>query len=306
MRHALVLMGQVTFPDVRNAVAPLDVRKFLRQTATLLPYAPDIPIDEDTRLVRALVEIPFGDGVTPAERLAPYTQVGVADEWCRIILKLRVRGSSALAHPEAMFGGEYIFDDDRSLVPAGRLLGARQRLLRPRARTLGVVLERSPGASELARVPPPPDERTSDTEFDAMVAELDKRVRPTVGGDAFLAPDPEGRALSVLAATVAAVLGDRSSQRWAGTKRVVRADTYRALFDALALEKYFDVAREVLERDHPHRRELYVPWPPGEPVVERDLGILTYQDGYLTLSPGAVLPSLPLLQTADGEGREEQ
>jgi hypothetical protein len=82
---------------------------------------------------------------------------------------------------------------------------------------------------------------------DDVVAELDKRIRPTVGGDVFLISDPVSRAVSVLAAIVAAVLGHKSCPRLAGKQRVVRADAYQALFDALDLGKHFDAAREVLE-----------------------------------------------------------
>ncbi len=270
----------------------LDVATFLRQTTALVPSVPDVPTDEDTRLVRALVEVPFGEGVTPNERLAPYARVGIAGDWFKVILPLRVRGGSALVHPEVVQAGEYALDEDNDLVPAGKLLGPRHTLLRPRARTLGVVLQRKPGGPELGRVPEA-EGRISDTLFDDLVADLDKRIRPSVGGDAFLAPDPPSRALSVLTATVAAVLGHPSCQRWAGKKRVVRADAYEALFDALDLGKYFDAAREVLERDHPYHRPLSAPWPPGEGVAERELGILRYRDGYLTLSAEHVLTSLP-------------
>jgi hypothetical protein len=306
MRQALVLMKQITLADVRNAVAHLDVPTFIRQTAPLVPSAPDVPNDEDTKLVRALLEVPLGVGTTLPERLAPYIHAGVTSDWQLLVLRLRVRGASALVHPEAVFSGEYIFDDNKNIVPAPRLLGPRDRLLTPRARTLRVVLERKPGGSDLAHVPPAPGARAPDALFNALVAELDKRVRPTVGGDAFLAPDPAGRALSVLAATVATVLGDRACQRWAGKARVVRADVYQRLFTALDLDPYFDVAREVLERDHPHRRGVVGPWPPGDGLQDRDLGILLYDEGYLTLSPTAVLRSVPLSIGYSDSMAEEQ
>jgi len=306
-RNALVLMRQVTLADVRAAASHLDVPTFLRQTSALVPYTPDVPTDEDTKLVRALIAIPLGAGTTIVERLAPYQQAGVVGDWRKIVCELHLRGHSALAHPEAVYGGDYTLDGN-GMLPAGRVLGPRQRLLRPRARTLKVTLERKPGDSELARILPTPVAATSDALFDALVEELEKRIRPTTGGDAFLAPDPASRALSVLASTVAAILSDASSQRGVGGLRVVRADVYKGIFDALGLDDYFDVAREVLERDHPHHRSISAPWPPGEGVEGRDLGIVEYRGGYMTLAPRAFLPSLPppLLGRAEGDPVEDR
>ena len=230
-RNALVLMRQVTLADVRAAASHLDVPTFLRQTSALVPYTPDVPTDEDTKLVRALIAIPLGAGTTIVERLAPYQQAGVVGDWRKIVCELHLRGHSALAHPEAVYGGDYTLDGN-GMLPAGRVLGPRQRLLRPRARTLKVTLERKPGDSELARILPTPVAATSDALFDALVE----------------------------------------------------------------------------ERDHPHHRSISAPWPPGEGVEGRDLGIVEYRGGYMTLAPRAFLPSLPppLLGRAEGDPVEDR
>ena len=291
--QALVLLPQVMMADVRNEIGALDVQAFIRQTAGLVPYVPDVPTDEDTQLVRALLEVPLGDGVTLSERFAPYIDAGVSLDWAPIVMPLHIRTGSALVHPQARAGSEFVYsgDDDDELVVADQL-GPRDRLLRPRARTLAVTLERTPGDSTLGRAPPYPRARTSESALDGLFEELCARIRATIGGEPFLQPDPVGRALSVLAATVAAVLGDHACQRLAGRKRVVRADVYRGLFDALKLDEFFGVAREVLEVDHPFHRPFWTPWPPGEGVEPRDLGILLNDAGYLALDPAAILPVL--------------
>jgi hypothetical protein len=291
--QALVLLPQVTLVDVRNEIGALDVQAFLRQTAALVSYVSDVPTDEDTQLARALVEVPLGDGVTLSERFAPYTDAGVSPEWQRIVIPLHVRTGSALVHPAAKAGSEYAYsgDDDDEIVVV-EALGRRDRLLRPRTRTLAVTLERTPGDSALGRAPPYPRARTSEGALEGLVEELIARIRSTIGGEPFLQPDPVGRALSVLAATVAAILGDQACQRWAGTTRVVRADVYQGLFHALELDEYFCVAREVLEVNHPFRRPLQTPWPPGEGEQLRDLGVLVNDTGYLALDRAAILPVL--------------
>jgi hypothetical protein len=48
----------VLVQDVRAeaAKAGLDVQRFIERTMPLLPYVPDLPDDEDARLVRCLLE----------------------------------------------------------------------------------------------------------------------------------------------------------------------------------------------------------------------------------------------------------
>jgi hypothetical protein len=294
MAREIVLVPQITIADLLCEIRLLDVRRFLAQTRHLVPYVPDVATSGETALVRALLAVPLPTGVPIDEWLEPYRRAGVEEPWLEFVVALRVRGherASALAHEEAV--GTAAYDIARRADVPLVVRSPLASVVRPASRTLGLRLTPGTGSWELARVREVREAPVSSLAIDALADAVAERIGPTVGGEQFLGSDRRGRALSVLAATVASALGHKAAWRWYGREKVVRADIYRRTFTALGLEEHFEDARRVFEVDHPHHVAVAAPWPPGDGTQVPDIGILGYRSGHLELLPQAHLPVLP-------------
>jgi hypothetical protein len=297
MDSALVLLPQVTLADLLAEVVDLDMPDFIAKTRPLLRHVPDVETDAATVIVRGLLEVPLaGHATSFNDLLRPYEHVGVGRPWRQIAARLRIRGGgpmSSLAHAEAIGTSAYDTWIEGDVLHVGLvpILRGRDALLRPRSRTLGLRLRRQPGSSKAAVIPTSRESPAPQQDLVDLADAVAERIAPTIGGGAFLCHP--GAAIAVLAATVAAVLSHTSSQRTFGNLRVTRADIYERTFEALKLERYFAVARQILEVDHPRHIAIAGPWPPGEGAEVEDLAILRYQGDYLVLMKHAILRSLP-------------
>jgi hypothetical protein len=191
MNINITLHPQITIQGLRDAVRSLDVVAFFRAVTPALLYARDMPADE-WLLVWALHEIDLPDEAdNPAEWFEPYASLGVDMAWYDILFALRVRDqpeSSLLVGDGFRDGADFLFseaDDEPAFVRSPRSEGPPH----VSARTLGLSLQR--GAwnmnTRLAIPAPPNDARLY--ELAEIVA---NRVRPTLGGNAYLAPDADG------------------------------------------------------------------------------------------------------------------
>jgi hypothetical protein len=251
----LLVFPQITLGDVYACVDTLglDVAAFVEQTAR---HVPESTGDRDTDFVRSLF--------LSTEDLA---EAGVDSVWRA--LSAKVRAGAVLSHPESR---------------AWTSLAAWARK-RPDWRTAHVI--QPVGVRTLtARVEKPGwDFRTmpSDTlgaggTEEQLVAAVCERLQPTTGGHEFLAPDPQVRALTVVATTVAAVLSEEAAMKSDHRRgaKLVRADIYEATVEGMGLGEHFQTVRRILEIDHPSHVPIRVAWPrPSDPV--RDLGILEYR-----------------------------
>ena len=288
---SLILLPQITITGLWDAVEGLDTDHFISRTQRILDYVPDLPQGREMDLIRGLHDVPLGEEPNVSGWFAPYADAGVSREWRKIVVRLRVQGHPAatvLAHPEVEdripptskeVNGDLVLEEQR--------LARGSVMLRPAARTLGLSMQRRPGSWEEARVPPVTPAGAGDVE--ALADAVAAKIRPTLGGEKYLEPDPRARALAVLAATVAAVLSHESSLRWYGRKVLVRGDVYRRVFEALDLADHFDAGRRVLEEAHPLHVAVQAPWPPGEGRCPENISVLGHEDGFLTLHPRASL-----------------
>jgi hypothetical protein len=290
MNLSLSVHPQITIQGLYDAIRArsLDVAAFVKAVRPILPYVPDIPDDAETVLVRGLHEVELPELGTVQELFAPYRELGVPREWDQVIAALRIRDRpqwTVLVHPEVVGGGDYVIDYTKpaDVVTLQRVPVGDGAVVRPVARTLGVTLD----LGIWDRMPLAPPQATPDALLFELAEAVADLVRPTLGGPEYLAPDPDGRALAVLAATVAAFLGHPSCQRTPNRERIVRSDAYRAIFEALELGHLFEAGRRLLERGHDQHAVAHGPFPPGEEADLGDLAVLNYQNGFLTLNPEA-------------------
>ena len=141
-------------------------------------------------------------------------------------------------------------------------------------RTLRLEMKR-PRGWDFRRMPN--DSLGAEGTRDALLDRLWDLLSATKGGDAYLMPDAETRALTVLATTMATVLqepGASISDRGAKT-RIIRPDVYEAAVEGMRLGEFFQAVRSVLEIHHPAHVPVVTPWPYSTSPA-RDLGILEW------------------------------
>ncbi len=267
------MFPQVTLEDVHARIASLglDVDSFLEQTR---PALRDASGERDDDLVQSLF--------LPDAKLG---EAGVDEVWQALAAK--VRGGAVLAHPSSpTWTG---LAETARRAPRWRTA----HVIRPSGvRTLMTSLDKPSWDFRLM-----PDDAigASGTE-DELYASLWSALRPTTGGAEYLEPDPETRALIVLATTVAAVLSEEvatKSDHRRGIK-LVRPDVYERTIEGMGLGACLQAVRRLLEIDHPAHVPLRAAWPTARHPV-RDVGILEYRgrrEPYLALNA----PALPRLR----------
>lgn len=161
----------------------------------------------------------------------------------------------------------------------------------------------------------PSDSLGADGTRDGLLDRLWDLLSATKGGDVYLTPAPETRALTVLATTMATVLQDPAasiSDRGAKT-RIIRPDVYEAAVEGMRLGEFFQAVRTVLEIHHPAHLPIVAPWPHST-SRKRDLGILEWRGNRelhlelnaprLPLTPETALPPDQVAQRREALHRE--
>jgi hypothetical protein len=255
MSH-LVVFTQVTLDDVRAHAATMKLDEELFVADAHSAFGQKVPADADEAFARALSL--NDDDDAPDE---------MDERWSHVCETLRYKDH--LATPSYPCWPEII--DELKATPGYE----NARVIRPiGVRTLKcrMNIERADGREEPCGVTNP-NATTND-----VLTRVRGQIAKTIGGDQFLVPDPDGRALAVLATTLTAILADpEASERGPHGEVLVRRDVYEKAVASIGLGDLLPAIRRLFERDHKDYEPHLVSWPdPASP--KRPLGILTWHD----------------------------
>jgi hypothetical protein len=254
-----VVFTQVTLDDVRAHAATMRLDEGIFVEDAFGAFGEEVPADADEAFARALSL--DDDDDAPEE---------MDERWSHVCETLRYK--QRLATPSYPYWSA-IIDELTEEYPAARVI----RPVGVRTLDCRVNVGAWDGRQE------PSNSIGDDAAPDAVVARLREQIANTIGGEQFLAPDPEGRALAVLATTLTAILADPdASVREPRGTPLVRADVYEQAVASLGLDDLFQAVRRLLEADHEGYEPRLVSWPhPDSP--KRPIGIIRSQGQQMVL-----------------------
>jgi hypothetical protein len=271
MGAPVVMYKQITLADVLARCSTLELDPYVLLTRIDEPSG-----DDGADLVKALLMEDDDDAPEGA---------GIAESWQPLLVAVR-QYPTAFAHDAnpAWWNAE-----NRLRALDGHKYRS-VHVIRPGAvRTFACSFEK-PARWDGERMPAT-DVGTMGT-YEELVKTLRAALMKTVGGEEYLAPAPETRALGVLATSVAAILRRgfaslASLHRGKRGRPMIRPDVYQAAVEGMGLGKFYQTVRRLLEIDHPGHKPILTAWPTTS-STPRDIGFLSLrgegEEQYLTLS----------------------
>jgi hypothetical protein len=271
MGAPVVMYNQFTLADVLARCSTLGLDPYV-----LLNRVDEPSGDDGGDLVRALLMEDDDDAPQASE---------IAESWQPLLLAVR-KYPRALAH-EANPAWRNAEGELRAL---DRHKYRSVHVIRPGAvRTFGCRFEKP--ARWDGETMPATDVGTTGT-YDELVKTLQAALLRTVGGEEYLAPAPETRALGVLATSMAAILRqDFASLAWLHrgkrARPMIRPDVYQAAVEGMGLGKFYQTVRRLLEIDHHEHEPILTAWPTTI-STPRDIAFLSLrgegEEQYITLN----------------------
>jgi hypothetical protein len=271
MGAPVMMYQQFTLADVLARCATLGLDPYVLLTRIDEPSG-----DDGADLVKALL-MEVDDDAPEA--------TGIDESWQPLLVALR-EFPVGLAHP----ANSARRNPERKLRSLDPYQYRSVHVIRPGAvRTFACRFEK-PARWDGERMPAT-DVGTTGT-YKELVKTLQAELMETVGGEEYLEPAPEIRALGVLATSMAAILRQdfaslASLHRGRRARPMIRPDVYQAAVEGMGFGKFYQTVRRLLEIDHPEHKPILTAWPTTS-STPRDIGFLSLrgegEEQYLTLN----------------------